>query len=145
MTQWVMQPGTWCSRCWPSGCRPIARRDSALYRLGGDEFVLLWENAPGIKTISSFCDGLSAFVFRPVESPAGKIDTGGSIGFAITDEQVGSLSDLLKRADLALYQGQGNAGVKHSFFTHEMESNHRHRQKMEAICAMAWPRARLAS
>jgi diguanylate cyclase (GGDEF)-like protein len=103
-----------------------------VYRLGGDEFVLLWENAPGIKTISSFCDGLSAFVFRPVESPAGKIDTGGSIGFAITDEQVGSLSDLLKRADLALYHTKEKPGLKHSFFTHEMESNHRHRQKMEA-------------
>ena len=46
-----------------------------VYRLGGDEFVLLWDGAPGAETISSYCDGLAAFVFRPVESPAGLIDT----------------------------------------------------------------------
>ncbi len=109
-------------------CKPGQR----VYRLGGDEFVLLWESAPGTKTISSFCDGLSAFVFRPVESPAGLIETAGSIGFAVTDDRVVTLSELLKRADLALYHAKDKTGSTHCFFTHEMEDNHRHRQQMEA-------------
>ena len=81
-----------------------------VYRLGGDEFVLLWESAPGAKTISSFCDGLASFVFRPVESPLGLIDTAGSIGFAVSEGGALTLSELLKRADLALYHAKEKPG-----------------------------------
>ncbi len=109
-------------------CKPGQR----VYRLGGDEFVLLWESAPGTKTISSFCDGLAAFVFRQIESPAGLIDTAGSIGFAVTDDNVTALSDLLKRADLALYHAKEMPGSSHSFFTDEMEHDHRRRQQLAA-------------
>ena len=103
-----------------------------VYRLGGDEFVLLWERAPGTETITSYCDGLAAFVFRPVESPAGMIGTAGSIGSAVTDADVSSLSELLKRADLALYHAKEKQGSSHSFFTHDMDRDHRRRQKLEA-------------
>ena len=103
-----------------------------VYRLGGDEFVLLWEGAPGAKTISSFCDGLSSFVFRPVESPLGLIDTAGSIGFAVSEGGTLTLSELLKRADLALYHAKEKPGSSHSFFTHDMDSEQRKRQQMEA-------------
>ena len=103
-----------------------------VYRLGGDEFVLLWERAPGTETISSYCDGLAAFVFRPVESPMGWIDTAGSIGFAVTDSHVSTLSELLKRADLALYHAKEKPGSSHSFFTHEMDRSFQRRRKLEA-------------
>ncbi|MEM5474326.1 diguanylate cyclase [Hoeflea sp. AS60] len=109
-------------------CKPGQR----VYRLGGDEFVLLWESAPGTKTISSFCDGLAAFVFRPIESLGVMIDTAGSIGFAVTDENVTALSDLLKRADLALYHAKEMQGSSHSFFTDEMDRDHRQRQQLAA-------------
>jgi diguanylate cyclase (GGDEF)-like protein len=102
-----------------------------VYRLGGDEFVLLWEKAPGSKTISSFCDGLTAYVFQPVDSPVGRVDTAGSIGSALTDPDVSNLSDLLKRADIALYHAKETSGSSHSAFTLEMQSAHRQRQQME--------------
>jgi len=103
-----------------------------VYRLGGDEFVLLWESAPGKETIASFCDGLAAYVFRPVESPIGAIDTAGSIGSALTDTDATTLSELLKRADIALYHAKKQSGTSHSFFTHDMDGIHRQRQQMEA-------------
>jgi diguanylate cyclase (GGDEF)-like protein len=103
-----------------------------VYRLGGDEFVLLWEGAPGAKTISSFCEGLASFVFRPVESPVGLIDTAGSIGFAVSEGGALTLSELLKRADLALYHAKEKPGSSHSYFTHDMDSEQRKRQQMEA-------------
>lgn len=103
-----------------------------VYRLGGDEFVLLWESAPGAKTISSFCDGLASFVFRPVESPFGLIDTAGSIGFAVSEAGAVTLSELLKRADLALYHAKEKPGSSHSFFTHDMDSEQRKRRQLEA-------------
>jgi len=103
-----------------------------VYRLGGDEFVLLWEHAPGTETISGYCDGLAAFVFRPVDSSAGWIETAGSIGFARTDADVATLSELLKRADLALYHAKEKTGSSHRFFTQDMDRDHRRRLQMEA-------------
>lgn len=103
-----------------------------VYRLGGDEFVLLWENAPGTETISSYCEGLSAFVFRPIDSADGWIETAGSIGFAVTDANVTTLSELLKRSDLALYHAKEMPGTSHSFFTQSMDNENRQRQKIEA-------------
>lgn len=103
-----------------------------VYRLGGDEFVLLWESAPGKETIASFCDGLAAYVFRPVDSPMGVIETAGSIGSALTEADVSTLSELLKRADIALYHAKKRSGTSHSFFTHDMDGIHRQRQEMEA-------------
>jgi len=102
-----------------------------VYRLGGDEFVLLWEGAPGRETISSYCDGLAAFVFRPIDTSAGWIETAGSIGFAVTDADVTTLSELLKRADLALYHAKETPGSSHRFFTQGMDSEHRRRQQLE--------------
>lgn len=103
-----------------------------VYRLGGDEFVLFWDDAPGAETISSYCDGLAAFVFRPVESAMGWIDTSGSIGSAVTEPSVTTLSELLKRADIALYHAKEKSGSSHSLFTHDMEGIHLKRRQMEA-------------
>jgi len=112
--------------------RAYCNANQQVYRLGGDEFVLLWDNAPGAETISSYCDGLAAFVFRPVESAMGWIDTAGSIGSAVTEPSVTTLSELLKRADIALYQAKEKSGSSHSLFTHGMEAVHLQRQQMEA-------------
>jgi diguanylate cyclase (GGDEF)-like protein len=112
--------------------RSYCTSNQQVYRLGGDEFVLLWEDAPGAETISSYCDGLAAFVFRPVESAMGWIDTAGSIGSAVTESGVTTLSELLKRADIALYHAKEKSGSSHSLFTHDMEGIHRQRQQMEA-------------
>lgn len=101
------------------------------YRLGGDEFVILWEGAPGKAGISEFCETLAATVFRPVDSCNGVIDTAGSIGITVTDNRKSTLSELLKRADLALYRAKETPGRSHCFFTGDMDHDHRLRRSME--------------
>ncbi|MGJ8573169.1 MAG: putative bifunctional diguanylate cyclase/phosphodiesterase [Hoeflea sp.] len=111
--------------------RSYCNHNQKVYRLGGDEFVLLWEGAPGAESISNYCNGLAAFVFRPVESALGWIDTAGSMGSAVLDSGVTTLSELLKRADIALYHAKEKPGSSHSLFTHDMEGIHQQRQQME--------------
>ena len=48
------------------------------------------------------------------------------------DPAVTTLSELLKRADIALYHAKEKSGSSHSLFTHDMDSLHRQRQQMEA-------------
>ncbi|WP_394688392.1 EAL domain-containing protein [Hoeflea sp.] len=102
------------------------------YRLGGDEFLVLWENAPCDADISAFCQGLEATVFRPVDCAEGALETAGSIGISCAKQAEFALSDMLKRADLALYRAKETPGVSHAFFSAEMDSDYRLRRELEA-------------
>ncbi|MEQ8306586.1 MAG: diguanylate cyclase [Hoeflea sp.] len=109
-------------------CQP----DQLVYRLGGDEFVVMWKDAPCAAAIGRFCTRLSTAVFRPVDFGEGALDTSGSIGIALSDAGSFRLSDLLKRADLALYRAKETPGLSHSFFSEEMDSAYRIRRDLEA-------------
>ncbi|MEQ8482208.1 MAG: EAL domain-containing protein [Hoeflea sp.] len=109
-------------------CHP----DQLVYRLGGDEFVVLWRDAPCEAAIGRFCKRLSTAVFRPVDFGQGALDTAGSIGIALSEAGPFRLSDLLKRADLALYRAKETPGLSHSFFSEEMDSAYRIRRDLEA-------------
>jgi diguanylate cyclase (GGDEF)-like protein len=102
------------------------------YRLGGDEFLVLWENAPCDAAISEFCRGLEATVFRPVDCADSALETAGSIGISCADQGDFVLSDMLKRADLALYRAKETPGVSHAFFSADMDSDYRLRRELEA-------------
>lgn len=102
------------------------------YRLGGDEFVVLWENAPCDVAISRYCKGLEASVFKPVDCADGALDTAGSIGISCSGQREFVLSDMLKRADLALYRAKETPGVSHAFFSDDMDSDYRLRRDLEA-------------
>jgi diguanylate cyclase (GGDEF)-like protein len=109
-------------------CHP----DQLVYRLGGDEFVVMWRDAPCEAAIGRFCTRLSTAVFRPVDFGQGALDTSGSIGIALSDAGSFRLSDVLKRADLALYRAKETPGLSHSFFSEEMDNAYRIRRDLEA-------------
>lgn len=115
------------------GQRISGRCDASqsVYRLGGDEFVVLWAGAPDVQRISDFCVGLTEAVFRPVAFNDHEIDTAGSIGVAIGSGEA-TLSDLLKRADLALYRAKETPGTGFCFFSDDMDSDYRLRRQLEA-------------
>ena len=107
--------------------RAACGADRLIYRLGGDEFVVVCEGACARDTMARFCDELMARVFRPVSHGDGAIDTSGSIGIAVSEGGGVSLSELLRRADLALYRSQDKPAVRATAFldTETMDSDHR--------------------
>jgi len=109
-----------------SGCGPGFR----LYRLGGDEFVILCEDQLTVEAVDNFAAELASNVFCPVQYTGYDIDTSGSIGITFIKNQ-DDLSDVLKRADLALYNAKDVTGVSHSFFTNEMDREYKLRRAME--------------
>ncbi|MDZ7601465.1 MAG: EAL domain-containing protein [Hoeflea sp.] len=106
--------------------------DRLIYRLGGDEFVVLSRGSSSREETAQFCDDLIGLVFRPVSHGGGAIDTSGSIGIAVSDDGGTTLSELLKRADLALYRAKSKPGASYSFFTEDMDSDYRLRRQLEA-------------
>ncbi|MDP2733546.1 MAG: EAL domain-containing protein [Hoeflea sp.] len=107
-----------------------------VYRLGGDEFVILWEGSHSEGEISRFCEEFASSVFRPVIHGDAPIDIFGSIGIALAgDEPV--LSDLLRRADMALYCAKSKPGTSYCFFTEDMDSDCRRRRRLETAMRAA--------
>ncbi|MBC7282826.1 EAL domain-containing protein [Hoeflea sp.] len=112
--------------------KALCGADRLIYRLGGDEFVVLWQGSWSQEDLTQFCDELISLVFRPVSHGGGAIGTSGSIGIAVSDAAGVTLSDLLKRADLALYRSKSKPGSSYSFFTEDMDSVYRLRRALEA-------------
>ena len=102
--------------------------DRRVYRLGGDEFAVLTCSRD---ERAQFCETLISQVFRPVSHGGGAIDTSGSIGIAVSEDGGVALTDLLKRADLALYHAKSTTGASHCFFSEDMDTDYRLRRQLE--------------
>jgi two-component system cell cycle response regulator len=86
--------------------RSQARRADVLARYGGDEFVLLFPNTDRDE-VRAWADRITAaLAATSIRAQGVSIKPALSIGAAALDGQPASLDDLLKRADVALYEAK---------------------------------------
>lgn len=87
-------------------------------RLGGDEFTVLIEGVGGVEQVTPLADRLVATLGRPIRFEERDYFIGGSLGVAISDPRGDSGDELLRKADLAMYQakqeGKGRYVVFHA-------------------------------
>jgi diguanylate cyclase (GGDEF)-like protein/PAS domain S-box-containing protein len=112
------------------------RKSNTVARLGGDEFVILLEDLAadrleaaaeaeivGEKLIASFGPLFKIGEYEHDCTP--------SIGVAIFDEKTGGVDDIMKRADLAMYQAKAAGRNAIRFFDQHMQSQVNTRVKLE--------------
>jgi diguanylate cyclase (GGDEF)-like protein/PAS domain S-box-containing protein len=106
--------------------RTILRDEDTISRLGGDEFVILLPEL-GIEPISALSKAelIAQKVHRALEEPftlqGHKLSTSASIGMVITDSDNTNTEDLLKHADMAMYQAKKEGRGSTSFYRPEMD------------------------
>ncbi len=88
-----------------------------LFRFGGDEFVITLAGSPEDGDIERLCRMIMARADEPFELSAGRAMTGVSIGISYLDDADTGMTDILKRADLALYIAKDISGSSHAFYT----------------------------
>lgn len=93
---------------------------AAVYRLGGDEFVIVVAGSPSEGKVEDICATIKGLFNEPFQLSSGQFWTGGSIGVAYLEPDDGSISAVLKRADLALYKAKEIAGNSHVVYAPEM-------------------------
>ncbi|MDQ0320959.1 diguanylate cyclase (GGDEF)-like protein [Pararhizobium capsulatum DSM 1112] len=93
---------------------------AGVYRLGGDEFVVLISGAPSEGKVQDIISAVEALFTEPFELDAGKFWTCASIGVALAQDSDGSMTELLKQADLALYKAKEIPGNSHVYYSLEM-------------------------
>ncbi|TCD15473.1 putative bifunctional diguanylate cyclase/phosphodiesterase [Oricola cellulosilytica] len=75
-------------------------------RLGGDEFAVLVENAPEVGDLEGLGQHLRHAISQPYEIIGIQISISASVGFALEQATILTESDLIERADYALYQAK---------------------------------------
>lgn len=83
----------------------LLNQNTVLYRIGGDEFILLLQDIVSSKEVETFAENIINSFREPfiIDSP---LYTSISIGMSIFPEHGDNLDDLLKHADLSMYQAK---------------------------------------
>lgn len=87
-----------------SGVRPC----DTVARIGGDEFAVILPGLSGRAAVASRMTTLLGLFETPIETSAGRLDVGISLGAAHYPEGGVTPDELLKNADIALYQAKSN-------------------------------------
>lgn len=85
-------------------------------RIGGDEFAILLEDNVSRASVEEQVLELQARFAEPVPYSNVELTCRASIGIALYPESDARLSELLKNADLALYQAKRAGGKQYAFF-----------------------------
>lgn len=101
-----------------------------LARMGGDEFAII-KRTTSQDEIEAFGHKIDATVSKPFEISGGVARVGVSIGVAIAPEAGIEATDIVRRADLALYQAKKNTNQNLQFFSEEMDQTIHSRRALE--------------
>jgi len=80
------------------------RKDDIVARIGGDEFVIIAKNIKNIKNAKQLAFKLQEKIKQPLEIDTNIFNVSLSIGIAIYPQHAATSDDLLKNADIAMYE-----------------------------------------
>ena len=104
------------------------RDEDLLARLGGDEFALLVPNCDRAETLAARVIGTLG---QPFLVEGHHVTIGASIGIARFPDHGTSTDDLMRHADLALFQAKSAGGQSWQLFDGAMASNARTRKNWQ--------------
>lgn len=108
------------------------RESDVVARLGGDEFAIIQEsNADPIRHASALSERIIDLVSEPFDINGSNVVVGASIGISLAPAHGSDPSELLKRADLALYQAKSDGRNCYSFFDAELATKAHVRHSLE--------------
>ncbi len=111
--------------------RSELRPGGVLARLGGDEFAMLLAPAPDRAALQQLSQRLIDLIQRTYLIEGHVVHVGASLGIALCPEHGTSAKQLLRRADLALYESKNRGRGTFTFFVEEFETKALSRRTLE--------------
>ena len=113
-----------------SRLRSSAGRGETIARLGGDEFAIVLTGDEARKA-SDRCDSILALFARPFDLLGHSVHGGASIGAARCIGQALDGTELMRRADVALYRAKGDGRHCARLFRPRMDAANKRRARLE--------------
>lgn len=128
--------------------RCLREADSAA-RWGGDEFIVLVPDLPGdrkaaAEAVAVVIEKVHATLAKPALVEGQEIEVSTSIGVTLYPWDGTNVTDLIKRADTAMYQAKDRGGNTYQFFTEAMDAAARERLFLDNELRRALRRGELA-
>jgi len=120
--------------------RHSVRDDDLVARIGGDEFVIVVNGALGIEQVSGLCQRILAGIGGAMTINAHEVTIGASIGIAMAPQDGNSAEELLRYADIALYEAKAAGRNTLRFYEPTMNQRILARRQLETELRLALQR-----
>lgn len=122
------------------------RKADMVARLGGDEFAVALVDIAEETNAASIADDILAAARTVIDFRGNHLNGNLSIGIAIMDPEGGvrNASELLKRADAAMYNAKMAGGGGYLFFEPEMQKAARNKRRIQKLLEQAIPKQELS-
>ena len=117
--------------------RKCLREEDLIARQGGDEFIIIVTGTSSAQEIESLCGRLIESVEFPFVVNEQDVYIGVSIGIAIAPHDAVQAEELLRFADIALYQAKNGGRNTWMFYASEMDERLVKRREMEKSFRLA--------
>lgn len=97
------------------------RQIDTVARLGGDEFAVIIFDIKGLATAEELSQRLLGEISKPFDLLGNQVFVGASIGVAISSGPDTDPAELLRKADIALYEAKKNGRGRHEVFADDMD------------------------
>ncbi len=98
----------------------VLRITDAAGRFGGDEFALMLSDVDGVDEAAAVADRVLLALGEPMTIAGRTLTVNVSIGIALSTLTSPDPADLMRRADVAMYQAKRNGRGRYQVFTEEM-------------------------
>jgi len=111
--------------------RANVRDQDTVARLGGDEFAVVLEGVSEAKEVLPVIERIVDSLRELTTVDGHEVNTSTSIGIAMYPENGNNLSELLRAADLAMYQAKSSGRACYQFFADAMQEEAQSRRALE--------------
>lgn len=113
------------------------RNTDTIARLGGDEFTLLLTNIHQTQQVERVLEKLFQVLREPFVIDSHVLEVTASLGVVLTDSKDELASELVRKADLAMYSAKASGKNTYAFYQEELTEKARERLIMEAALKAA--------
>jgi ammonium transporter, Amt family len=101
------------------------RGGDTVARLGGDEFAVLLENVDDEADAVHVAERIVALLVKPIDLPNGQaVEIGGSVGVALATVDMREPEELVRQADVAMYEAKRLGGHRYHVYRPGLERRH---------------------
>ncbi|QHF45167.1 diguanylate cyclase [Pseudomonas sp. S35] len=108
------------------------RHGDLVARVGGDEFVLIISDAGRQDEVEHLCRRLIASIERAIRIDEQEVFISASIGIALAPNDTSDITELLRYADIALYEAKSAGRNTWRFYSGEMNARIIERRRLES-------------